>query len=143
MGDHLEAAAELDRIKPALQRRPEVLDARWQIHAKSRNWEQCLVVGNALMAAAPRQVQSWIHRSFALHELKRTREALEALLPAVQQFPQEWLIPYNLACYSCRLREYDRALRFLEQSCKLGEAEKIKELALQDTDLQELWERVA
>jgi len=143
LGDHVEASAELDLIGPALQNRPEVLEARWQVHAKKRKWEECLEVGNALVASAPKQAQSWIHRSFALHELKRTREAFDALQPALEIFPKEWLIQYNLACYCCRLREHDRALRFLEHACKLGDARQIREMALQDADLQELWERVA
>ncbi len=142
LGDHVEAGAELNLIAPALQGRPEVLEARWQIHAKTRNWEQCLEMGNALLAAEPKLAQSWIHRAYALHELKRTREAFDALLTAAKIFPKEWLIQYNLACYCCRLREYDRALRLLEHACKLGDARQIKEMALQDADLQELWERV-
>ena len=142
LGDPDEAAGEFDRIDPALQHTPEVLEVRWQISATAQKWEECVLVGNALVASAPRQVLGWIHRSYALHELNRTKAAYDALLPAVERFPKEWLIQYNLACYSCRLQDQGRALRYLEQACKIGDPQQIKAMALQDTDLRELWERM-
>jgi len=38
-------------------------------------------------------------KQLALHELKRTQEAFDLLLPAADKFPAPWTIPYNLACY--------------------------------------------
>ncbi len=140
LGNAAEASAELELIAPAWQTHPEVLEMRWQIFAHTQQWQRCVTVADELMAAAPRRVLGWIHRSYALHELKRTREALEALLPALVKFPKDWLVQYNLACYCCRLKELDQARHFLEQACDLGDAKEIKAMALKDADLKELWE---
>jgi predicted Zn-dependent protease len=146
LGDVTEAGAELDQLAAELQKHPEVLEMRWQIYAKAHKWKRCIEVADELVAKAPKRSTGWIHRSYALHELKLTREAYEALLPAQTKFPRNWLIQYNLACYCCRLREFERAQVFLDRACKLGDADSIKvnvkEMALQDKDLKELWEHI-
>ena len=138
LGDAAEAGRELKQIAPELQKYPEVLAIWWQIHAKLQKWKKCVEVWEALVRESPDLVWGWIHRSFALHELGRTQEALDVLLPALKKFPEDWLVRYNLSCYSCRLRKKERALFFLEQACKLGNAGEIKAMAGSDTDLQEL-----
>lgn len=140
LGNANEAHAELDKIPPALQLHPEVLEARWQTYAKAQQWDDCVEVANRLVELAPQTPMGWIHRSYALHELKQTREAMEALLPALVKFPKEWLIHYNLACYSCRLQQVEPTMRFLKQAFKLGDAPAVKEMALADADLKELWD---
>ncbi|HWF19033.1 MAG TPA: tetratricopeptide repeat protein [Verrucomicrobiae bacterium] len=142
LGNANEANAELDKIPDALQSHPDVLELRWQVYANARKWQQCVEVGARLVELAPRKPQGWIHRSYALHELKQTRDALEALLPAVTLFPKEWLIQYNLACYCCRLDEPERALQFLRQAFKLGDAKEVKPMALTDPDLREVWKKI-
>jgi tetratricopeptide (TPR) repeat protein len=138
-----EAEAELQQVSSEIQTHPEVLALRWEVHAKARNWQKCVEVANRLVEIAPKIVQGWIHRSYALHELKRTREALDALLPAAPIFPKDWLIQYNLACYCCRLEEFDRSRSFLRQALKLGDAKEIKEMALADADLKKLRAEIA
>ena len=62
------------------------------------------------MTTIPDEPVGWIHRSYVLHEQKRTREAWDLLLPAAKKFPEDFTIPYNLACY---------AIRHPPQPCKL------------------------
>jgi hypothetical protein len=64
-------------------------------------------IGEALVKTAPARPDSWIHRSYAQHELKRTEEASDLLLPAAHLFPGHWQIVYNLACYASRLGNLD------------------------------------
>jgi predicted Zn-dependent protease len=138
LGNSIEADAELDQIAPELQHSQEVLEIRWQIHARHKQWEKCVEYANTLVESIPDHPMGWVHRSYALHELKRTREAFDALLPALARFPEDWLIQYNLACYCCRLKDFQRALNYLEQACKLGDARDIKAMALKDSDLLEV-----
>jgi len=138
LGDPVEAVGELNQVSPELQQSPEVLEIRWQILAREKQWEKCVACANTLVESAPEHPQGWIHRSYALHELKRTREAFDALLPALAKFPKEWLIQYNLACYCCRMKEFQRSLDHLEQACQLGDARSIKAMALKDPDLLEV-----
>ena len=79
-----------------------------------------------------------IHRSFALHELKRTQEACDLLVPAAALFPKEWLIRYNLACYSCQLGDLEEAGKWLSIAFSLGDAKHVKLMALNDPDLKPL-----
>src|ERR1700740_248521 len=76
LGNADEARAELEKIPGALQSHPQVLEAHWQICAKARKWEECVTVANQLVEVAPKAPLGWIHRSYALHELKQTQEAL-------------------------------------------------------------------
>ena len=142
LGNPAEACEELKQIAPALQNQPEVLAIRWQIYARDRNWERCVTVASALVDNAPKLAWGWVHRSYALHELGRTRDAFDALMSGVAKFPKDWLMHYNLACYCCRLGETTRAQRFLEAACKLGDARQIKDMARKDADLRDLWERI-
>ena len=109
MDNAVEASAELEKITPAMRAHPEVLKVRWQICAKAKSWAECVKIAERLVTVAPESAFGWIHRSFALHELKRTKEALEKLLPAADFFPDEITIRYNLACYECVLRNLSRA----------------------------------
>ena len=143
LGDADSAREELGHIPRALQSHPDVLEVRWQVSAKAQKWNDCVEIANRLVELSPRNPFGWIHRSYALHELKQTREALDALLPALTKFPKEWLIRYNLACYCCRLDQIDETMRFLEQACKLGEVKQVKEMARADLDLQAVWDQIA
>ncbi len=113
LGDHLEANEELEQIAPQMRVHPDVLELRWQIYAKEKKWEAYVDIAATVIKLAPERADGWIHRSFALHELKRTQKALDHLLPVADRFSKVWTIPYNLACYCAQLgRLYKaRALR--------------------------------
>ena len=70
---------------------------------------------------------------------KRTREAHDALLPAAHTFPEAWVVPYNLACYTCQLGLMEEARSWLEKAFELGDSKSIKLMALEDPDLEPLW----
>src|SRR6185295_8889928 len=76
-----EASAELEKITPQLRGHPDVLEIRWHISAKEKKWETCVEIAAAVVKLAPDRSDGWIHRSFALHEMKRTQEAFDQLLP--------------------------------------------------------------
>jgi len=99
LGNPREARVEFERLSAGARRAPAGLDAEWQLLAAEQRWEEAVTVADALVVMAPRQASAWIHRSYALHELRRTEAARDLLLPAAEQFPKETTIPYNLACY--------------------------------------------
>jgi tetratricopeptide (TPR) repeat protein len=139
LGNHVEAAAELEKVPPALRAHPDVIEVRAAIHARAARWRECIEASSALIRYAPKRPAGWIHRSYALHELKRTLEAFDALLPAVERFPGEWIIPYNLACYCSRLGRLEEARIWLEKAFKLGDRKQLQPLAVTDPDLKMLW----
>lgn len=107
LGDPVSANDELEKITTSLRSHPDVLAVRWQIYAHAKKWELCVDIAEVIIKLAPKESFGWIHRSFALHELKRTREAFDTLLPAAERFKRSWTIPYNLACYCVQLGRLD------------------------------------
>jgi tetratricopeptide (TPR) repeat protein len=138
LGDWHEAEEELKKIAPALCGHPTVLEIHWVIYAKEGQWERCVDIGNDLVKADAESSFGWIHRSFALHELKRTQEAADLLATATALFPKEWLIRYNLACYACQLGNHKEARKWLKIASSLGDAKRVKLMALNDPDLEPL-----
>lgn len=142
LGNAREAQAELDCISPAAQGRIEVLAVRWGILAHFKSWEQGVAVAARIVELAPKEVFGWIQRSYALHELKRTREARDLLQPAAKFFPKVETIPYNLACYECQLGDLAAARDWFQRALKLHNRTELKARALEDVDLKPLWPEI-
>jgi len=143
LGDTAFAAQEIQRIAPELRLHPEVLNVRWQILAKDKDWDNCLVIAGAITRLVPASPVGWIHFSYTLHELGRTQEAWDNLSGVAEQFPDDCTIAYNRACYACHLGELKIARALLSQAMKLGDAGQVKETALSDGDLKPLWKVIA
>ena len=98
LSNHLEAYEELEQITAKNRTHPAVLEVRWQIHAKAKKWDAALDTASALVQLMPEHPLGWVHRSYCLHELKRTDEARDNLLRMVDKFPDDPIMRYNLAC---------------------------------------------
>lgn len=48
-------------------------------------------------------------------------------------------IRYNLACYCAQLERLNEARQWLKQAFDIGDAKKLKLMALDDPDLEPLW----
>jgi hypothetical protein len=65
------------------------------------------------------------------------------LLPAVDQFPEEPIIPFNLACYASQLNRLTEAWAWLEEAVKRsGNRQRMFAMAAADPDLEPLWDRI-
>ena len=144
LGNPKEARAELDGITRELQGRPDVLEVRWQVEAATQQWERCRDVAHALMQALPTSPTAWIFQAYALRRVPGggLRLAWDALLPAVEKFPKEPIIRYNLACYACQLGDLEQAWKWLGRALAIGDAPQLKAMAAQDEDLKPLWPRL-
>jgi Flp pilus assembly protein TadD len=142
LGNAREAQAELDCISEAAQGSVEVLAVRWGILARFKLWEQCVAVATRIIELAPTEVFGWIHRSYALHELKRTSEARDLLLPAAKLFPKVETVTYNLACYECQLGDLAAARDWFRLAMKRHDRAELKARALEDEDLKPLWPEI-
>ena len=120
LGNVIEADKEIKQITPAMREHPEVLAVRFGMMAKAECWQAFEEIADNLVTLAPESSFGWIHRSFAMHERKRTQEALDNLLPAVDLFPDEILIRYNLACYECVLENIRKAKLHLAEAFDLA-----------------------
>ena len=142
LGQTFEAKSELNKISASQAGHADVLEVRWQICAQEKCWESALAVAQAIIKSAPDRPSGWISQSYSLHEMNRTLEAWENLLPVASKFPQVSTISYNLACYACRLGHFDQAHHWLEMAIKVQGKESIKTLALADPDLKPLWNKI-
>lgn len=142
LGDLAEARRELERITQAQQQHPDTLEVGWKLCGEEGDWKAALTVAEQLVAVAPGRLSGWIDQSYSLHELRRTAEAYERLAAAAEKFPEEFVIPYNLACYQCRLGRPDEALRWLECAVTAADRETIRAMAADDPDLEAMREQV-
>ena len=144
LGNPAEARAELAQIAEGHQIHPDVLEVRWLICAQEGRWDEGLQVARSLLRAAPERASGWLHQSYAIRRAEDggVKKALEALLPAMDQFPKEAIIPYNLSCYSCLLDDLDTARLLFKRALAIGNKEEIKLMALADSDLEPLWPEI-
>jgi predicted Zn-dependent protease len=133
-----DAQSELDKISAESQTHLLVMELRWQVCAKANRWEDAIDTARAITAKCPKEPFGWIHLSYALHELKRTADAYNSLFKVVDQFPKEWLMRYNMACYAVQLGQLDEGKDWLNYAYKVGDKEEIDELVASDVDLEPL-----
>jgi hypothetical protein len=137
-----DATLELENIAPQLRSHPEVLAVRWHIHAAAREWEQAGDIARRIADLVPEILFGWGQLAFALHQMKRTREAWDVLFPVADKFPKEFVVPYDLACYACQMGNLNEAVRWLKKACTLARRKDVKRLALEDRDLEPLWANI-
>ena len=144
LGNLTEAQAELAQVSPAQQEHPDVLEVRWTIAAEEKHWEEGLQIAQALVRRAPKRSSGWLHQAYALRRVPNggLQKAWDALLPAFGKFPKEPTIPFNLSCYACQLRQLEVARDWLKRAVAVGGKEKIKQMALKDSDLEPLWDEI-
>ena len=145
LGNPTEAGEEIARITPELMEHPDVLDVRWSVCAAGRSLDAALSVAETLVRVAPDRSSGWVHRAYALRRVRHggLQLAWAALRPAFEKFPKEEVIPYNLACYAAQSGRLDAAWDWLHRAMEAaGDVKVIKERALDDCDLQPLWERI-
>lgn len=143
LSNAVEARVELEGISAEHREHPDVLEAWWKVLSEEKNWPGAFACGAKLSVILPSRVVGWIAQSFALHELKRTREAYELLHSVVGRFREHFVIPYNLACYQCQLGNKTEALQWLRRAVDMADVQTIREMALDDNDLSPLREEIA
>lgn len=139
-----EARAELAQVSAENQNHPATLEVRWLLHTHEKNWDRALEIARAEIAIAPEESSGWLHRAYALRRVDEggLPQAWEALLPAAEQFPEEPVIAYNLACYACQMLQLDLARDWLCRAIATGKKGEIKKMALADDDLKPLWPEI-
>ncbi len=142
LGNHLEADKELDNIRPEWRAHPEVLKVRMEIYHRGESWAGLYEIANTLVKVQPSYEDAWVNRSFALHALNRTQDAYDNLLLVAEEYPESWVIPYNLACYCSVLRRFERAQYWFKRAMAIDE-KTVQHEALDDPDLQPLWDSMS
>src|SRR5579862_5439089 len=95
LGNATEAEQELAKLSTLVLGHPEVLRVRYHLHERTRKWDCAVEVAELLCRVVPQTPFGWIHLAYALHELRRTQEAYNVLIPVVDRFPEEYVMRYN------------------------------------------------
>src|SRR6266436_1292904 len=146
LGDHESANQELERISPQLRAHRDVLDVRYSVCAKAKNWDAAAEIGRMLVELEPNQSFGWVNRSYALRRSSEgsVQAAYEALRPGADR-PLDDLeqVAFNLACYACQLGRLDEAREWLAKAFSAAKSNRRinqrKQEALDDSDLELLW----
>jgi predicted Zn-dependent protease len=144
LGDVDEARAELAQLEESFQNHPAVLEVRWAIAADERDWPAALRLARTLVCVNPESYCGWLHQAYALRRVREggVQAAWDSLLPALKTFPKVAIIPYNLACYACQLKQLSRARELFQRALATGNKDHIRQMALADDDLKPLWAEI-
>jgi tetratricopeptide (TPR) repeat protein len=141
LGDADSAGQELAAITPGDQTHPSVLQVRYALYAKRKEWDMANEMAEELASLLPDLAVSWINLAYATRRKSggNIPKAKEILLAAEPLFPTECVIPFNLACYCSQLEEFEQAERWLKKAAAINE-KAVRKMAMDDPDLKPLWE---
>jgi len=144
LGDYLSAFDALERVEPQHRVHPAVLSLRWRIYAKAERWGNAFTVAEGLTRINPKDVEAFIWRSYAARRMEcgSVEQAFELLSDVADDFADEPLVIFNLACYLCQLGRLEEARKRLEQALvaaeKLGQTKRYQQMILDEPDLEPL-----
>lgn len=137
LGDPDGAWDELEAIPAELRSHPAVLRMRVHIYREKKMWMEMAEITRYLIRIEPNEPAHWIDRAWAERRHLGISVAENTLLRALEKFPNEAIIHYNLACYAAQQERLDKARNLLSQAIELDST--YKKLALEDNDLTALW----
>ena len=144
LGNAAEANEELERISPTLRTHPAVLAVRYEVYSRTKQWDAAAEIAGTQVKLTAEDPGAWISLAYATRRKPGggIPQAREILIQAQPKFPDQSLIPYNLACYECQLGNLTEAWQWLEKAFAIGGTRQMKKMALDDLDLQPLWEKL-
>lgn len=144
LGDCASAFEELDRVSPPARSHSAILKLRWRIYAKAGKWGNAYTVAEGLSRLEPDDSQPYVWRSYSARRMKGggIGLALELLLDVVNDFPDEPLLPFNIACYQCQLGNLDEAKAWMHTALEVadltGHGRELRARTFAEPDLAEL-----
>jgi tetratricopeptide (TPR) repeat protein len=139
LGMHQDAWDELESLPPELRADDGVLELRIAIYQGLARWESARIMAESLAKRSPDNPNWWILWAFSLRREKSVAAARAVLLEASKVHPDEALISYNLACYSCVEGDLIGAKGFLTLAFSMSE--DLRKTALDDPDLDAIFGR--
>ncbi len=148
LGLPVDARAELAEISEPNREHPEALRVKWEVLASLEEWDDAYQTALLIIQNSARDPSGWIHRAYAARRMTggSLERAFKALYPAVELFPNEPVIPYNLACYCCQMNRLPESRIWLQRTLRISSEPRasaaIKQMALADKDLTAMWEEI-
>ena len=136
LGLHAEARMELNALPPTARDRCDVIEITLLCLRDEKKWAEALEQARRLCEAEPDEPGGFIHAAYCLHELGRTREALDLLLQGPPSLREKAVYFYNLGCYQASLGHEDEALASLRLA--FDKEGSLRREARHDPDLKSL-----
>ena len=140
LGMFSEVWRELHSLPSEMLGRAEVLEILALSLMGESRWEEALAVAHRLREERPLEPGGFIHEAYCLHELGRTREALDLLVNGPASLRQRPVYFYNAGCYRARLGDLEGAMQMLKLSFQMDSG--LRKSAKRDPDLVELKDRL-
>lgn len=145
LGDPASALEELERLTPESRSSREVLELEWGIHAERADWSAAAAVAGRMVEQVPDQTFGWIHRAYAVRRQPGggLDQAWALLRPALERFPKNPIVAYNLACYAAQMNQMEEAWSLFQRALAVSSKRaELLAMALADHDLKPLWPRI-
>lgn len=114
-----EAAAELERLPPAVRTGLEATAIRLAILQEQQNWPALRDEARRLVQLHPEEAAGWVTWAYAARRAESLAAAEGILLRAEQQHPAEATIQFNLGCYACQRGDLALARRRVDRAISL------------------------
>ena len=139
LGNVPEALTELQRLPADCRALPGVRVARLDCLMAAKDWDAAVVLASELCGEYLGEPGLWLHWAYAKRRCTEgnIESAHYILSQRLDDFQDEWLIPYNLACYLCQMDRLEEAQAMLDRARAQG-GEKVDAMAKEDEDLAPL-----
>lgn len=138
LGLYQEAVEELEDL-PESSRDDILVLATWlQVYQCWGKWSEAAAIAERLIQKEPAAADWYIALGFAVRRAQSLAAAEVILSAALQKFPANATIHFNLACYYTQLGDLDKARRYLQRAIAIDDS--FKKVALTDPDLRALRE---
>lgn len=133
LGLFAEAREELGALPENVFDRTDVIELTVLLLMGEHRWEEALAHARQLCEAEPDEPGGFIHAAYCLHEMGRTREAIDVLVRGPASLQGKAVFFYNMGCYRARLGEVDAAVEMLQAA--FSKDESLRRAARRDPDL--------
>lgn len=135
-----DAALEVGDLTPETADSIDGLILRLELAQRSSTWTKAERIARKLSKLQPEEPDWSIALAYAARRAHSIETAREILSKAVERFPREAVIHFNLACYACQLGELPAARDALRRAFALDRTFIVT--ALKDQDLRPIWPEI-
>ncbi len=143
LGDLSSAEEEASDLQFDELSQPESIDIFYEISRKKESWKDCVHYGEELTRVSPADPGTWVRLCNALFWSGQAGMARDLATQKIKEFPEEWDLVYNLACYLTKLKSFDAAIDALQKAARISpNKEYFEAQAVLDSDLKPLWDHL-
>ncbi len=134
------ARQEMEHVPDPYRKSGPWLEAQFRLAAEAGNWPEAAALAVQLKNRNPDEAAFWVQLAYAVRRAESIEAARAILSECLEKFPKVAVIPFNLACYECRLGNNEQAMAWLKRAFEIDPT--CQRMALEDEDLRPLWDQL-